>query len=157
MTSAAADEAKVLVLLLDYPLAIAQETSQHYEGVMREFALLVATGRAGEGSIPQRVLTLVSALGERRARNNEIESRRSAALARGETRADFELSVPPSVLDISRQLDACLDEADMLSRGGQVLTLFPTDQVVAFRHWYLAELVRQVGGGEPVPWSWEPS
>lgn len=150
------EETTVLVRLLGYPLAIGQQTSQHYEEVMREFALLVATGQALPGSPQERVLTLVAALGVRRARNNELEKRRTAALARGETSADFELEIPPSVVAISNELAACLDEADDLCRRGAVLTLTPSDQVIAFRHWYLDELVRQVGGGKPLAWPGEP-
>ena len=157
MTGIVGDDTTILVRLLDYPLAIGQQTSQHYEEVMREFALLVATGRALPGSVPERVLTLVAALGERRARNNELEDRRAAALARGETGAHFELQIPPSVAAISHELEACLDEADDLCRRGEVLTLAPSDEVIAFRRWYLDELVRQVGGGDPVAWPGEPA
>ena len=149
------DDATILVRLLDYPLAIGQQSSQHYEEVMREFALLVATGRVQPGSAQERVLTLVAALGERRARNNELEMLRSAALSRGETSADFELLVPSSVVEPSCELDARLDEADDLCRRGEVLALPPAARVVAFRRWYLAELIRQVGGGDPVAWSGE--
>lgn len=42
-------------------------------------------------------------------------------------------------------------------REGTVLTLTPHDDVVAFRRWYLDELIRQVDGGAPTPWPGEDS
>jgi hypothetical protein len=45
-----------------------------------------------------------------------------------------------------------LDETDEFCREGALLTLAPPEDVVAFRRWYLAELVEQVAGRPAQPW-----
>lgn len=152
-----ATEPLVDVRLLRYPLQIGARASDHYAEVVREFALETATGSVAPDSVPALVSGLVSALEDRRARNIEIEAERSAAIARGESQRDFVLRVPPSVVDIGRRLDALLDAADQYSRDGRVLALEPDDDVVAFRRWYLGEIVTQVGGGCPTSWPGDPS
>jgi hypothetical protein len=48
-----------------------------------------------------------------------------------------------------------LDEADAFCRGGDLLMLATPDDQVAFRRWFLAEFVTQLGGGAPTPWPGE--
>lgn len=147
-----AAEEPVRVLLLGYPLAVGLRANEHYEDVFRELALLAATSPQDGGSVAARVTALVDELGRGRARNNELDAERLAALDRHEQSRDLELHVPPSVLGPSRALDLLLDEVDELCRAGAVLALAPDDDVVAFRRWYLAQLVHQVAGEPPTPW-----
>jgi hypothetical protein len=143
------------VWLLRYPLRLGGRASEHYESVFREFALL-STADPGE-SVPGRMIALLDELGSRYARNNAHEQERDAALARGEEVLDVHLRVPASVAPVGLRVAEMLDETDEFCRQGVLLTLEPADDVVAFRRWYLGELVRQVAGEAPQPWPGEPT
>jgi hypothetical protein len=60
--------------------------------------------------------------------------------------------VPADVVEVGAKIERLLDEADAFCREGTLLTLAASDDVVAFRRWYLGELTRQVGGAAPQPW-----
>ena len=45
-----------------------------------------------------------------------------------------------------------LDETDEFCRDGTLLTLQADDDVVAFRRWYLREVVDQIAGRPARPW-----
>ena len=143
------------VWLMAYPLRLGGRASEHYESVFREFALL-STAEPGP-SVPGRMMQLVEELGNRFARNNVHEHERDAALARGEEVLDIRLRVPASVAPLSSRVAEMLDETDEFCRQGVLLTLAPTEDVAAFRRWYLDELVRQVAGEPPKPWPGEPT
>lgn len=140
------------VALTRYPLLLGARASEHYEAVFREFALLAASEHAEPGSVPHRMLALVEALARRYARNSDHEQQREAAMARGESSIDLVLRVPASVSGFSRSLDQMLDETDDFCRDGTLLTLEAPRDVVAFRRWYLGELVAQLAGGAASPW-----
>ena len=143
----------VEVVLLRYPLRLAVRASQHYEEVFREFALLAASRAEPAESVPVRLLRLIDALGRRYARQEALEAERDAALARGEAERDFTIQVPRSVASASQVLGTMLDETDEFCRKGMLLTLAAPEDVVAFRRWYLQELVNQIDGGAPTPWT----
>jgi hypothetical protein len=46
-----------------------------------------------------------------------------------------------------------LDEADEFSRSAQLLTLPASATSIAVRRWFLSELVTQLHGQAPTPWS----
>lgn len=48
--------------------------------------------------------------------------------------------------------DAMLDETDDFCRDGSLLTLAPEEDVVAFRRWYVGQLMAQVRVGSASPW-----
>ena len=152
-SEAARDEALHELWLRRYPLRLGVRASEHYQAVLREFALLASTQPSG--SVPERLLALVDELGRRYANNNAHEVQRDEALARGEEVLDIVVRVPQSVRDVSRTLDRMLDETDDFCRDGTLLTLAPADDVVAFRHWYLGELVAQLDGAAARPWTGE--
>jgi hypothetical protein len=152
-----ADDSVLYDVALDrYPLRLGARASEHYEAVFREFALLAASEDAEAGSVPERMLALVDALGRRYARNSDHEQQREEALARGESSIDLVLRVPASVSEFSQSLDRMLDETDDFCRDGTLLTLEAPEDVVAFRRWYLGELVAQLAGRPASPWPGEP-
>ncbi len=139
------------VWLRRYPLRLGVRASEHYQAVLREFALIASSQPSG--SVPDRMIVLIDELGRRYANNNAHEAQRDAALARGEEVLDIAVNVPVSVRDVSRTLDRMLDETDDYCREGTLLTLAPADDVVAFRRWYLGELAAQLDGSPPRPWT----
>jgi hypothetical protein len=149
----AEDEALREVVLVGYPLQLGLRASEHYEAVFREFALLAASEQSGAGSVPDRMVALIDALGRRYARNNDQEQQREDAISRGESTMDLILQVPESVAEVSLTLDRMLDETDEYCRDGMLLTLQADDDVVAFRRWYLREVIDQIAGHPARPWS----
>lgn len=146
------DDPFVDIELRRYPLRLGVRASQHYEEVFREFALLAASDPQDQDSLPVRLLSLIDALGRRYARQDRHEVERDEALQRGELERDFVLQVPVSGAEASLVLDRMLDETDEFCRDGVLLTLAAPEDVVAFRRWYLQEVVAQVGGAPPTPW-----
>jgi hypothetical protein len=149
---AAADDEMAVVQLLGSPLPLGQRATEHYNDIFREFALLAADQPHESAAVPRRLLALIEALGRRYPRQQDAEQQREEALARGERSMDILISVPRSAGAASAELDAMLDETDEFCRDGKLLTLAAPDDVVAFRRWYLQEVIVQTGGGPATPW-----
>lgn len=143
------------VRLLRYPLRLGLRTTEHYEDVFREFALLAGSRPHDPDAVPARLLALVDALGRRYARQQDHEEEREQALRRGETCRDMVIRIQGSAVEAARALDAMLDETDVFCRDGALLTLAPPEDVVAFRRWYLRECVEQAAGRPATPWPGE--
>ena len=143
----------LVVLYLNYPLAIGARASQHYEELLREFNLMMASGTVEADSPVATVTRLVRELTDRHARNTELEAPRMEALLRGETHHDFRLPIQRDTLEPAVALDEVLDRADDISRQGHTLVLPPGEDIVAFRRWYLREMITQLEGGAARPWS----
>lgn len=140
------------VHLLGYPLHLGARATEHYEEVFRELALHVSAHPAEQDSVPARVLVMLEQLGRHYQPQQEHELEREEAIARGEAARDMIVHLPPGAGEVGRQIDALMDETDDYCRDGELLTLAPDDDVVAFRKWYLAEVVNQAGGRPPTPW-----
>ncbi len=143
----------VEVVLVAYPLLLAERAAAQYAEALREMALLVANGTAPVGSFPRRVTTLVGDLTELRELTTRFDSEKAAALARGESVRDLSLAATPRLVEMSRQLDQLLDGVDDYCRREQLLTLAPDPDLVDFRRWYVEQLVAQSGGKPPAPWT----
>ncbi len=141
------------VWLRRYPLRLGARASEHYESVYRELALLASSDDGPP--VPGTLLVLLEELDRRSARNNASEQVRDEALARGEDSLDIELHVPADVVEVAQRVEQLLDEADDFCRDGTLLTLEPSGDVVAFRRWYISELVGQLAGEPPRPWPGE--
>ena len=141
------------VWLRRYPLRLGARASEHYESVYRELALLASSDQGPP--VPGTLLELLEEMDRRSARNNASEQVRDEALARGEDSLDIELHVPADVVEVGQRVEQLLEEADAFCRDGTLLTLEPSADVVAFRRWYIGELVRQVAGEAPRPWPGE--
>ena len=63
------------------------------------------------------------------------------------------LDIPVEAGPASQILNDMIDEADEYCRRGQhLLTLESPADCVAYRRWYLGEVVGQLAGADPVPW-----
>ena len=51
------------------------------------------------------------------------------------------------------ELTGLLEEADDYCRRGELLTLATPPELVAFRNWYLGQVVEQIDGRPPTPWA----
>jgi anti-anti-sigma factor len=146
------DEDLVEIRLLNLPVTIQRDASAQYDALAREFTLIRASSDADP--TPQRLLALMDELQERY--NRFAEAPRSVlqtALAEGSTSVDVMYLLPRAIGDAMAQLGALLDEADEYCRAGQhLVTLAAPPAVLAYRRWFIDEIVRQAAGASPNPW-----
>ena len=145
------------VHLLQLPVALAAKSQQHFEELMREFTL-IATGAGSadpDHQVPQRLMNLIDTLVEQfGGLNNAAEERLNQAIERGDhVIDDHVLEIPVEAGPASKLLNDMIDEADEYCRRGQhLLTLESPADCVAYRRWYLGEVIGQLAGAEPVAW-----
>jgi hypothetical protein len=143
----------VTVRLLQIPLPLWSRTQQQTDELLREFAL--AASSLEDHHLPVRLTALIETLNQQYAgTSTEQEQALFAASERGDlVLPELVFQVPAAASEASLALGAMLDEADDYCREGQhLLTLAATEEVVAFRRWYLSEFIRQVSGEPPVAW-----
>jgi hypothetical protein len=149
------------VHVLRMPLAESARSSQHFDELMREFALITLdTDRDRETTdsqrpVPERLLNLVAELtSEFAAFTTAVQAQREKAAARGDAEINLTYHMPPSTTDAVRQLETLLEEVDDFCRSGQhLITLATPPESLAFRQWYFREFIDQMERGQqPVPW-----
>ncbi len=161
MTQGNGDTELKEVRVLRLPLAVSARSSQHFEELMREFALITLdTERDRESTdskrpVPERLLDVVAELTQEFAAfTTAVTAQREEAAARGDAEIDLTYHMPPFTTDAVRQLDTLLEEVDDYCRSGQhLITLDTPPESLAFRRWYFEEFIRQMERGEaPVSW-----
>lgn len=141
----------VTVHLLGLPPGVYSRVQEAHEGLMREFAL-IALSEPGE-SVPTRLVELTKDLQRRYASFARVgNEQRAMAAERGDASVDIVYEVPDDVGEAAARYDTLLDEAVEYCRHGDLLTLAPSDEHIAFRRWFLGEFVRQTRGEPPVSW-----
>jgi hypothetical protein len=150
----------VTVRVLEMPLDVYARSTQHWDELMRELALISLDSDRGEEShtrpLPDRLNALIDELTHNFSSfTANTEAERDAALTRGERTIDLAYELPVEAADASRQLAAILEEVDEYCRAGQhLITLATPPEARAFRTWYLEEFIEQVESRrEPRPWS----
>ncbi len=155
MTQAPTSEAPDLVdvRLIDLSLSAFRQASAHHDELFREFALM-RSGDPSEGpNVPTRLLALLDDLDQRFGSfsigpSSEIE----AAQARGDESVDVTYRVPRETREAAIRLADLLARADEFCRQGNLLTVAPPPDAVAFRNWFLREFAVQISGAPPTPW-----
>lgn len=148
----------VEIRLVGLPVAVYLKAQQHNEELLRELQLIaqsLAEDPAKADALPVRLVRLVSEL--RDSYGTEVadaEARIDAAVDAGEERIDeVVFRVPRHAGHAARHLGELLDDADRYCAAGRYLvTLVTPPELHRFRHWYLAEFVRQAAGKPPVAW-----
>ena len=149
------------VRLLQIPLPVYARSTQHFDELMREFALIsLDTGRQRPSTdtarpVPLRLLQLVDQLVQDFASfTASQEVARDEALARGEAELDLVYELPIAAAEASRRLGELLEEVDDYCRSGQhLITLATPAESLAFRRWYLDEFIGQLEDDKaPDPW-----
>jgi hypothetical protein len=144
------------VVLLQLPVPLWSRSQQLFDELMREFAL--ATSQADDGDdhhVPAKLTRLIDDLQARfGGGSSEQEDQLHGAAAAGQEVIDrLVFTVPVEAGPATVELGDMMDAADQYCREGRhLLTLAAPEEVVAFRHWYLAEFARQIAGRAPVPW-----
>ena len=142
-------------VLRDFPLRLWAEQNEYSASLLREFALLLIGERSGEmrAAAPGRLLELADTFSARfgpllAAVNEE----RQAALDAGLDRLDSRLPLVPGTPGLLEDVRAVLEDVDAFCRGGELLMLPRSPELVALATWTRTELVAQYEGGEPTPW-----
>ena len=161
MTGQGGQDGLRTVQVTGFPLDVSARSTQHFNEVMREFALITLdTDRDREATdsprpVPARLLALVDELTKNFAAfTTAVTAQREEAAARGDIEVDLTYHLPATVTDACRQLQVLLDEVDEFCRTGKhLITLATPEECVAFRQWYLSEFIAQIEQGrEPVSW-----
>jgi hypothetical protein len=144
----------VTIRLIGVPLDLQVRSSEHQDGLRREFRMLVEEGRADSASVPGRLVALAAELDRRfQAFSAAGRAEMEAAIARGEDSVDLTLEAPRAVGPAARDFGRMLKEADeYCSAGEHLLTLCTPPEVVVYRNWAIDELVHQAEGASPTPW-----
>lgn len=144
----------VEVRIIGMPLGVYRRAGEQNDELLREFALINARHPGPGHEVPARLLALSEEVAARFSGFTvDTESELAAAVARGDASIDLTYVVPREAAEASRQLAALLDEADGYCRGGgELLTLASSDEVMAFRRWFLGEFIDQIAGAAPRPW-----
>jgi hypothetical protein len=148
----------VTVHLLALPVPLASRSQQHFEELMREFVLIAAGHQHGhvDHAVPARLKNLVETLVQQfGAVAGDAEERLADAIDRGDQVIDDHvLTVPATAGPAAQALGDLVDEADEYCRRGQhLLTLSTPADCVAYRRWYLGQLITQLQGAAPVAWT----
>lgn len=145
------------VRLQRLPVALATAAQQHSDELLREFALIAGGRASGEsdGELPERLVTLMEQLRHRYSSvAEERDAQLFAALDAGEEHIDVEMLLPPEAAAAAQAVEAMLEEADRFCSGGDhLLTLATPQPLVAFRQWYLGQVMDQLAGAAPTPWT----
>ena len=125
---------------------------------MREFILIAAGHQQGhsEHEVPARLMNLVQTLVQQfGAVAGPAEERLADAMDRGDqVITDHVLEVPPGAGPAAQALGDLIDEADeYCRRGHHLLTLATPADCVAYRRWYLGQVITQLQGAAPIPWT----
>lgn len=150
--------ASVAVHLLALPVPLAAKSQQHFEELMREFVLIAAAQQQGpsEHGVPARLMNLVETLVQQfGAVTSDAEERLADAIDRGDQVIDDHLlAVPAEAGPAAQALGDLIEEADEYCRQGQhLLTLATPADCVAYRRWYLGQVISQVQGAAPIAWT----
>lgn len=150
------------VHLLELPVALAARSRQQFEELLRELSLIAALSAEDEAAardVPARFTELVAVITQQFAGVNDAPTERlDAAIARRDrVIADHVLLLPVEAAPAAQALGDLIDEADQYCRQGQhLLTLATPAECVAYRRWYLSEVIGQLEGQPPTPWPQSP-
>ena len=133
---------------LDVPLYLS--LSQQYHELRRELRLLSLSHQSDYPLAGD--LTSMFANFERQFPDTYHEQIREAA-SRGVPRVDVRFSMMPEAAPIFVTMTEMFDVADAFCRAERLLSMARTSAQRTFHNWLLGELIHQLDGATPQPWS----
>lgn len=147
----------VPVDLIGVPVGLLQKASEEYEALFRELRLMKEHGGANHSPLPERLAALLSEIGTRfSGLGPGVDEGWQEVVDRKAATYDWHFALPQSAARACLLYDAMLDEADQFGLVAQLLTLPASAASVAVRRWFLSELVAQLRGHPPTPWTESP-
>ena len=134
-------EDEVVIRLLNAPVQLFPATQQHTEALLREYALMAM--QTDSGQEPPRLVLDTRAVAEQLR----------AAVEAGRSSADLVVAAPQSARMTVAEASLALDVADQLAADGQLLNAPALPEVRWCREWFLGEVVAQLSGDAPTPWT----
>ena len=152
---APADELRT-VRIVGLPLAVQVRAQEQAEALNRELTFIGAQLRQ-EGNtrdLPPLLVDLVERLtAQYSVFTVEQEQQIADAIEQEQDTIDLTYRLPASAAAAAQSLGDILDEADDYCRAGQLLlTLATSDDLVAYRRWFLSQFTEQLAGQPPVSW-----
>jgi hypothetical protein len=143
----------VEIQIVGMSLPALQDAGEHHDELFREFRLILSREPSPGHDVPRRLLDLIEELDQRfsgfsLAQQAELD----AAIERGDQSIDLVYRLPREVREAVVRFAELLADADEYCRNGDLLTLAPPPEAVAFRNWFLNEFVAQIDGAPPTRW-----
>jgi anti-sigma regulatory factor (Ser/Thr protein kinase) len=144
----------VQVRLLGLPVRLLVASQEHHDALLREFRLMALAPEHVGHPVTSGLARLVEELGVRHAssrarRDSEIQ----AALDAGLLQIDQVFPVPVAAAQEMARLVDLLKEADRYCDDNLLLTLARPPLVRRFSDWYLGQILTQIAGEPPLPWT----
>ena len=138
----ALEEVRVVLTSLD--VALTARAEAHVEALLRELTLVASAGTAPAALLRTagHVLTAASGIDPVRA---DLRRQVSLALARGDAQVDVSLTIRREDAEVVRDFSYAVDEADRVSRTGQLLTAPAPVELSHARGSYLRRVLAQLG------------
>jgi hypothetical protein len=133
----------VRVVLTDLDVALTARAEAQVEALVRELTLVVSAGSAPAHELrtAHNVLSAASAVDPVRA---DLRHQVSVALARGQQTVDVTVTIRRDDAELVRDFVHAVDEADRLSRTGQLLTTAAPVELSDARNSYLRRILAQL-------------
>ena len=133
---------EVVIRLVGAPVRLFPAVQQHVDAMLREYAL-VALQLQPSGASPPHLLVDMRA----------VPAQIRAAIQVGSPTVDLVVSSPAAVRDSVIEARDALQIADRLAADAKMLNPPALAEVQACREWFLGEVLAQLDGREPTPWS----
>jgi anti-anti-sigma factor len=142
--------------LLNFPVDRFQHARQHADAVQRELDVLRVEGSRA-GHVPRRSDEIIADLDTRFTGYRTTMDMLDALVEQGTAHADVMIPVlgePEERAGAVQALAELLDEVDAYCDSGeQLLTLATPPELRAFRSWLFREVIGQLRGAAPTPWT----
>jgi hypothetical protein len=140
---APADTDVVVVRLAAMPVRLVLTSAALVDDVIRETTI-------AQTALDPRLAALTAQLASWSSGLREPARAAARAAAEAHQRLiDVEFPAPAGAFERFRELLLVLEGVAEFCRNGELLSLAPSDEVLAFRRWYGEEVSRQVGGAAP--------
>jgi anti-sigma regulatory factor (Ser/Thr protein kinase) len=134
---------QVRVVLTDLDTSRMAQAEAHVEGVLRELCLLLSGDDvpAQAGRVARSVLQAAAGMDAVRA---DLKHQLAVAVSAGQPRVDLSLTLQRDDATLVRDYTLAIDEADRLSRAGQLLTCPAPAELSDARRSYLGRILAQL-------------
>ncbi len=144
------DETALAVHLLGVDVPLYLSLSQQYNELRRELRLLSLSHQSDYPLAGD--LTSMFASFERQF-PDAYRKQISDAATRGHARVDVSFSLVPDAAPVFATMTEMFDVADAFCRAERLLSMARTTPQRTFQNWLLRELIHQLDGAEPQPWT----
>ena len=138
------------VHLVGVPVSVLLESTRQLSDLQREVQVM-AMGHNAPPELEQVVATGKPWMGDIDMWTDADRRTAESAAAVGAEKVDFDVFVPDDIASTIEGIAAWLKRAATSLMRRQLLTLPPTEEVVAYRRWFRDEIFRQLAGRRPRP------